>query len=258
MKPLNLTEFPPWMVNQQTQQGYKGSASNVIRGQRLVPTLNQGGPFPGSIFREEAQLIRAEDPSGKVNTWQVVLSPVFQFAIGPTIEGVPARHLAGDATGQYRVKMTWGGGGVSFQTEFNYPAAGASFSVAGDNIMLQAITDDFFTVFTEANKPCFDVWVTPAARPISPHPLTEIDFAGVIGGTIALFPWTRQAIITKSNPAATVLVEVSLGVVGTFVPLANMAAADQILTLPIPSRAIQLRVTPSVGNAVIMTDMVFT
>lgn len=229
----------------------------VVRGQRYTPTLNVGGAFPGSIFRQQAQLVRAEDRN--VSLWQVVLSPVFQNQVGSVIQGDPARHINGDATGNYLVTMTWGGGGVTYQTEFAYPAAGASFCVAGDNVMLSLITNDLFTAFTEANKPCVSVWVTPGAQPLSPHPLTEFFLTGAgVAGINEVPPWGRSLTVTKANPAATVLVEMSLGIVGTFTAIANMTAADQVLRIPVPSTAIQVRLTPSVGAANGMFDLVFT
>lgn len=260
MERLNHGDFPDWMIGHPTTpEGYKGSPSNVIRGQRFVPQLNPLAAFPNSIVRQPAQLVRAEDPSGKVSLWQVTLSPIFQFQTGPQIQGIPARHTNGDTDGQYLVTMTWGGGGVNFSTEFAYPAHGASFSVAGDNVMLTAITNDLFTTYTEQNKPCFDVWVAPGAQPVNPRPLVEFFQTGAgIAGINEVPPWARSLTVTKANPAATVIIEISLEVVGTFIVLVNMTAADQRIEIPLPSRAQQVRVTPSAGVANGMFELVFT
>jgi len=230
------------------------SAPITVRGQRYVPTLNPGG----TIFREKAQLVRGEDPERLSNAWQVTLSPVFQFQNGPIIQGVPARHLAGESDGSYLVEMTWGGGGVTFTTEFAYPAHGASFAVAGDNIMLSVISNDLFTVHTEANKPCLDVWIAPTARPTTLRPLVELGTGSVIGDVTPIPPWAHTLVVAKSDPAATVVIEYSLDIVGTFFVFRNMTAAEQSVELPIPSRAQQVRVTTSAGTARVMMDLVFT
>jgi hypothetical protein len=190
--------------------------------------------------------------------WQINCAPAFQAGIGPLIQGNPARHSAGDATGQYLVTMTWGGGGVSYQTEFEYPAAGASFCVSGDNVMLTAISRDFFNVYTEQTKPCIQVWAMPRPYPLSPHPLTETFTAGGGPSINEIPPWARTMTVTKTDPLATVLIEMAFGVVNTFTTVANMTAADQFIQLPIPSTAIQVRLTASLGSARGMFDLVFT
>lgn len=243
------------------QKQYKASDRNVIRGQRFVPVLNgPGHAIPGSLVATRQQLIRAEDSSGHVNLWQVTLSPVFRNEVGPVVQGQPQRGAAGDGTGLYLVTMRWGGGGVSYQTDFQYPASGASFCVAGDNVMLEIAPQDFFTAFTEQNKPCVNAWVAPGGLPTTDHPLVdeEIVGGGGIGGIIAISPWARTLTLTKATPGATVLVELSLGVVNTFTAVANMGAADQRLEIPIPSRAIQARITPSAGGVFAMQTLDFT
>jgi hypothetical protein len=230
------------------------TAPITVRGQRFVPTLD----LAGRIVRAKAQLVRAEDPERVENTWQVVLSPVWQFQTGPVIQGVPARHLNGESDGQYLVEMTWGGGGVTFTTEFDYPAQGGSFAVAGDNVMLSVISNDLFTVHTEQNKPCLNVWVVPTARPTTPRPIVELGSGSVIGNITAISPWSRTLTVTKSDPAATVVIEYSLEVIGTFVVFRNMTAAEQSCEIPIPSRAQQVRITTSAGTARAMMDLVFT
>lgn len=231
---------------------------NVVQGQRFEPQLN---PATGTIVAfQRVQLVRAEDPDRKTKLWQVVLSPVYQKGVGALVQGVPARHLAGDGTGNYLVTMTWGGGGVTFTTEFDYPASGASFCVAGDNVMLSITAQDFATVFTDATRPCVNAWVTPGAQSTSTRPLTDSSPVGGGGlpGIQPISPWARTLTISKSDPAATVLIEVARDVAGTFVTLANLTAALQSVTLPVPSRAIQLRCTSSAGSAFVMQDLVFT
>lgn len=241
----------PW----NTPQSYKGSPLNVIRGQRFVPDLSP----TGTIIVASKQLVRAEDPSLQINHWQLVLSPIFTAQVGAMIQGDPARHLNGDGTGMYLVTMTWGAGGVNYTTDFPYPVAGASFSVAGDNVMLTARTQDFFGVYTEANKPCFNVWVTPTAIPLSPRPLTEWFQTGLaLAGINEIPPWARTLTVTKDTLAATVLVEYAIDVVGAFVPIAIMNATDDALVLPVPQRALQVRLTPSAGKASGLLDIVFT
>lgn len=229
---------------------------NVVQGQRFEPVLTAAG----TLALTTQQLVRAEDPSGRTKLWQVMLSPVYQKQIGAVVQAQPQRRAAGAGAGNYIVTMTWGGGGVTYQDEFDYPASGASFVVAGDNVMLSIRPQDFATVFTEDTKPCVNAWVTPGAQPSSAHPLTDIDGTG--GGglpiTVAIRPWARKLTITKTDPAATVLVELARDVVGTFITIANMTAALQILEMPIPSRALQYRFTPSAGGVFVMMDLVYT
>lgn len=228
---------------------YKASPLNVIRGQRYEPTLTPAG----LILRKEEQLIRAEDPSRTVNLWQVTLSPVFQRAIGQDFQGIPARQNPVTGAGLYQVEMTWGGGGVGFRTRYSYPASGASFAVAGDNIMLQAFSLDIVNVYTEDNKPCFVVWVAPTAQPSSPRPITEV----VNAGRNPIPPWARALTVTKDTLGATVLVEFSFGA-GAFVAFAQLQGTDSELSVPIPSGAIEVRLTASAGNPVGYLDLVFT
>jgi hypothetical protein len=125
--------------------------------------------------------------------------------------------------------------------------------------MLAITPQDIGTVFAESTKPCVNVWVTPDGRPSETTPLAESGFGGsVIGNITPISPWARQLVITKTDPAATVLVEISRDVVNTFFTIANMTAADQVLVLPVPSRVLQVRITTSAGQAFLWQELAFT
>lgn len=222
---------------------------NVVRGQRFEPTLNAAG----GIIRQVTQLLRAEDPTGLVNLWQVNLSPAFRKATGPNSEGQPARFAPITGAGIYFANMTWGGGGVGYRTTFPWPDNGASFAVAGDNVMLEIFSLDIVNVYTEENKPCIQAWVTPSANPTSPSPIGEI-FAFAFPGVSqsVLRPWTRRVTVTKDTLAATVAVQFDLATV------AQLTAAESWLTIPVPARAQTITLLPSAGNAFAHTEMVFT
>ena len=142
----------------------------IPQGQRVVFPINGSG----NLVAPFTSLLRAEDT--RVNYWQVNNAPTYRAGVGPLIEGMPG--FASPALEQepgMRLRMTWGGGGINFRTELNYPAVGASFVASGDNIQIDVgintSTSVGGVVFTEATKPVYSGWVKPLAAPTSIAPL---------------------------------------------------------------------------------------
>ena len=124
------------------------------------------------------------------------------------LEGMPAfRPAPSLPNGSAFVRMTWGGGGVSFRTTYAYPVAGSSFAVAGDNVILDIIATDGTTVFTPQTLPVFEAWAKPLAQPTAPQPLLTPEANDLAGpATVGIFPFCRALWVYPSNQAAVITV----------------------------------------------------
>lgn len=228
---------------------------NVLRGQRAFFPQNGAGQL---IVGVPQTLLRAEDPKRLVRTWQVTLAPVFQQGVGPVFEGMPAfLPTPVITTGSVFVRMTWGGGGVSFRTTFAYPVAGSSFAVAGDNVMVEIIALDGTTVFTSDTLPIFSGWVKEAAQPTAPQPLLSPQGADLAGpSTFGIFPFCRALWVYPSNQAAVITIVFDVMIGG--------AAATQTLRfvgyqrIPVASNAVRGTVSISAGTFSVHAEQVFT
>jgi hypothetical protein len=128
-------------------------------------------PAPGGFsVQQNVQLISARvvDPC----MWVVTLQPVTRFAsqvwpwdapwdgaaLLPITGTVPQNISAG-----YKVRMTWGAGGVRGDAVFDYPMAGGSFQVCADTLDLQVFdpTNAVEIFPTEADLPVFGAFMVP-------------------------------------------------------------------------------------------------
>ncbi len=214
---------------------------NIVRGQRIDFPRLPSGVLQTGVFHTVA---RGEDPN--VTSWQVTLAPVFQGGITSALQGMPGQRIPLGATGGPVCRLTFGGGGVSFQTVFQWPVGGASFAVSGDNVMVEVMASDGATVFTAQDSPAVIGWLMPDAYPTAQAPIvvwTQAASAGVE----PVLPWARYVLVAKLDPIETVLVEFmnAAGVLSS----AQLTAPTSLLRLPMHPGATRVRVTPSVSVA---------
>ncbi len=224
---------------------------SVVRGQRVELPLNGNLLAPG--FQT---LLRAEQPS--VNYWEVNVAPIYRKSVGPVIEGMPGFVAGGGAVDPgIKLRMTWGGGGVSYRTELFYPRVGASFCVSGDNIQLEAgLLANGSQVFTEENRPVVSAWVKPVGAPTSQAPLVSGFFAPeALYGPRFISPWTKALLVGKDTAAATVTVRLYSSPVlfTTFV-----WTGTGIERFPIADASYMAEVFASAGNVMVAEEYAFT
>jgi hypothetical protein len=209
---------------------------NIVQGQLVTWLLNAAG----KLTDERKTLARAEAPERRA--WQVTLAPIVENGIGTDLAGMPAWRATPGASGDLAVVLTLGGGGVSFRFPFNYPVAGASFAVAGDNIMVEVSPRDLATVFTDQTKPSVVGWVKPLAATTARDPLV-IPGPQAAGVLTPVYPFARALLVGTTNPAATMQVAWSrtLGAVG------SIALPAGFHRIPVPAAAEAVTITPSAG-----------
>lgn len=226
--------------------------ANAIRGQRIVMPLSPGGILDRTFT---GVLLRAEDD--RVDVWNVVLAPITTNQVGESIDGQVARDsafFAGQSGGIF-CEMTWGGGGVSFRTRFTYPVNGATFAVAGQNVMMTVGNLTILGGFTEQNRPAVEGWCMPRASPTAPEPLVQT-FGGPFAAPIPILPWTRAVWVSKDTVGATCLVTfagATIAAVTMFIPVQL-----GVQRIAVPTGAETVTVIPSAGTASIGMEMVFT
>lgn len=228
--------------------------AKVVQGQRVVIDRN---PVTGFLSPNFQTLVRAED--SRVSYWQVNIAPVYRFGAGPFIEGMPGRVFPFIDCGRLQLKMTWGGGGVNFRTNFAYPQCGSSFVVSGDNIQLEVAADDFLTPFTAENVPVASAWVKPMGAPSAQQPLIQGFFAPTpLEGPRAINPWTRAILVGVDTPGATVTVRLYSSPVlfTSFVYQAGLV--EGCVRIPIAGGNYLVEVFPDVGNVMVAEEYSFT
>jgi hypothetical protein len=225
---------------------------NVIRGQQVIFPRLASGLLDTNSFQS---LLRAEDMA--VPYWQVTLSPVYRSGVGSTIDGIPARGIPPTvATGDPVLRMTWGGGGVSFRTDIPYPSLGASFAVAGDNIMLDVRPRDGVTVFPVVDVPAVNAWVAKRAAPTSHAPLLITDIISApFAGPFAVNPFARALVIYTDTAGATITVTFT-GPTGAIV--SSTTALLEPTRVPIPTSAVRYTVAVDIGLVSVAEELVFT
>jgi len=155
----------------------------VVQGQRVTFERN---PTTGALTGVIQPLLRAEDPN--VHVWDVILSPVFRDAVGPDGQGMPTFSL-GELAGAPAMRLTWGGGGVSWRQELNYPVRGACFSVAGENVMVEVFPFDTVTVYPPGSVPSVVAWVRPSDSAAPKSSLWQAEpLSAVPPGTLSRMP----------------------------------------------------------------------
>lgn len=227
------------------------SLANAIRGQRVVAGIRAGG----FILRgQRQQLVRAED--NDVDLWTVVLAPVTESSKGASIEGQPSRDPFGfpGLGGAWACEMTWGGGGVTFRTRFTYPVNGATFGVAGQNIMIDVFPQSFLGGYTPENVPAVEGWVMPSSSPTSLQPLVQTEQADPVNDQ-PIDPWCRALNVSVDDVTASVRVEMKIGVATSVVTL---PAGFGLVRIPITTNAEAYRVIASAGVAYVGQELVFT
>jgi hypothetical protein len=242
-----MTLIPPDLARAAVQ-AQLASEANIVRGQRVeIPWDPVSGILQTGRNRAQV-LFRAEDRNTPY--WQVVLGPIFRLAVGPMLEGLPQT-----ATGNLVARMTWGGGGTNFRTEFQYPPRGTSFVVAGDNVMLDVFALDGVTVFTEATRPAVGAWVQGKAAPTTLQPLIHdgLGDAPFVGPT-RVGPFARAIHIYPSNTGVTLTVTFA-GPTGTttlrILPTGHVR-------VPIPTLATTWTVLVSAGTVAVAEELVFS
>jgi len=226
---------------------------NVIQGQRIVFPRN---PVTGILQFQYQQLIRAEDRS--VSCWDIAIAPVYRQGTGPDDQGMPVPPAS---DGGPTLRMTWGGGGVSWRQEL-FPGGasrGVCFTVAGDNVMLEARPTDVTTVFDDQTNPVLQAWVKPSVSP-QPRSFLYQTFSvgpGPVPVTLAVPGFARNVIVSKTPATATFTLTWN-GVTGTIVQA--FPGIQQFMTsVPVPQFAQEVVITPSVaGFVVLQWELIFS
>lgn len=226
----------------------------VVQGQRVVIDRN---PVTGFLSPNFQTLVRAED--ARVSYWQVNIAPVYRFGAGPFIEGMPGRVFPFIDCGRLQLKMTWGGGGVNFRTNFAYPQCGSSFVVSGDNIQLEVAADDTLTPFAPENVPVATAWVKPMGAPSAQQPLVQGFFAPTpLEGPRAINPWTRAIIVGADTVGATITVRLYSSPVLFVSFVYTVGLNDAAMRVPVAGGNYLVEVFASVGNVMVAEEYSFT
>lgn len=225
--------------------------ANPVRGQSVAFELTPTSKLADRFYT----IARAED--ARVTCWQISLGPITIASLRGDVDGMPAhRAPISNATGAPVVRMTWGGGGVSFRTSFNYPANGASFAVSGDNVMVEVRPTDRTTTFSAATAPALTGWVAPLSVPTSVQPLVEWFAPAASPAANPLQPWVKALWFTRDTVAATALVTFN-GPAG-IVAQAQLTAADSAIRIAVPAQATSYVVAPSAGLVYVGQELAFT
>jgi hypothetical protein len=220
----------------------------------LTPTKQP----PGAIAIEGQLVTFVQDAAGKlinahytlargegrdVKLWEVTIAPVFRTAVGSDVLGMPT--VATSPNGIPRMRLTWGGGGVKFRDEAFLPAAGASFTLVGDNVMVEVAPTDFATVYTAATRLSMVGWVKPVVSPsASVLFATSPNRASPITRDIVR-AFSRHVWISGSNAGATFVVTFEGGPGPITETVALPAGVSRI---PVPEWAQNISVTASAGT----------
>lgn len=228
--------------------------SRPVLGQQVV-FERASGAAPQPLTAKVFTLARAEDASA--SHWQVTLSPIYRLLVGSTDDAMPGlQTLAADKvrTGAPNVRLTWGGGGVTYRTEFQYPANGSSFVVAGDNVMVEVYARDYVTTFTDGQLPAVSAWVAPTGNPTAASPVM-VDFINGTPGNSNIRAFARVLLVALANTTATANVTFD----GAFGPSnVTVPAGGGVHRIPIPCNANIYSVAPTVGTVACGFELAFT
>lgn len=229
----------------------------VTQGQRIALPLDGAG----LLLAGYQSLMRAED--ARVQYWQVNVAPIYRQGVGPVIEGMPGFAFpALERDPNVRLRMTWGGGGVNFRTEFFYPTTGASFAVSGDNVQLDVgLNGPGSVVFAPLpdNQPVFSAWAKPLASPTSYQPLLSgFNAPEVAYGPRFISPWTKALHIGADNILATITARLYSSPVLFTEFVWTATAAGGPVRLPIADASYLAEVFASVGNVMVAEEYAFT
>jgi len=221
-------------------------------GQRVDFDLSPNGTVDSNKRYALARGEYRENPG--VVCWQVTLSPIFQAGLGPTIEGMSRRAAAPYAAGDIRLHLTYGGGGVSFRTQFAYPVNGTSFAVSGDNVQLELSSLDRATPYTLSNRPSVMGWIAPVSVPTSRDPL--VIWEPFPNGVLTpLMPWCRALVVGRSLSAGVVTVAFSSAFYG---PVVVELPSSGLVRVPVPLNAEFVQVASTLGVAQVGLELSFT
>lgn len=221
----------------------------VVQGQRTNFTLDGAGKLVTVIGGAQPWQPVARGENNKHNAWQVTLAPITQQGISSVLEGMPAWRPTPTSAGAISTRLTFGGGGVSFQFHFPWPVNGGSFGVSGDNIMVEAVPLDGATVFTEATKPCASGWLKPTASPTSRDPLVVWNL--IPNNTdLPIEPFTRAIVVGHRTAGANVIVTFKGAAGALTLAVVELPASRGVERIPIPVGAETYRVNASDGAPV--------
>lgn len=208
------------------------AGTNVVNGQKVTFDI---GPT-GTLVREFKTLMRGSDPS--VALWQVTVSPMFRVPVGPDVLGMPPVN-----NGVPLMRMTWGGGGVTFRDSFFMPAAGASFCVAGSEVNIEVMPADPVTVYTPDTVPAVVGWLKPVSSAESGSELFATSTYPSPGAPEIVRAFARYLWVGGDDPAATFTVTWGMSF-GTYV----VALPPGMHRIPVPESAANVTIAASAGG----------
>ncbi len=207
-------------------------STNVVQGQKVVFDLGPGGILvPG--FKT---LMRGTSKDAAL--WQVTVSPMFRQPVGPDVIGQPNLN-----NGIPLLRMTWGGGGVTFRDSFFMPACGASWCVAGEEVMLEVTPNDAVTAYTADTLPGVVGWLKPVQSADGDAAVFATSQYPTPGAAEIIRAFARYLWVGNDNVAATSLVTWHMSF-GNFV----VALPAGIHRIPVPESAAAVTLTASAGN----------
>ncbi len=232
---IDDTEYEPTELERATHAmryfGERGASAAPSEGQRVVYQLDPGG----TLNPEFQTLMRGQNP--EVAMWQVTISPTFIASQGADNVSDPLLRNA-----RPLVRMTWGGGGVTWRNTFIGPARGASFCVAGSEVMVEIAPRDLLTVYTPATVPAVIGWIKPIDS-AQDTPLFESSLQASPAGPNSIPAWARYLWVGGNTPGATFTVA-WIHDFGTF----TLALPAGYHRVPVPELAGQVTVTASSGS----------
>lgn len=158
-----------------------------------------------------------------------------------------APDLAG--TSPMRVALRWGAGGASFQTEFDYPMAGAAFGVTADtfNLNVLVLPQSFANI---GLVPTVGAFMVPGIA-ADPSPLTWQDVPATINASAAVWavkPFARRVRVNVDFLVDLVVTWYDRGanpILQEFVNLATAGEIVQAFELPVCPQAVAMVVRSS-------------
>lgn len=227
---------------------------NVVRGQRVALPLDAAG----NLLQGFQTLVRAEDVA--VDYWQVNVAPIYRQGVGPVIEGMPGFVFPpAERDPNVRLRMTWGGGGVNFRTEFFYPTVGASFVVSGDNVDIAVgLNGPGSVLFNESTRPVFSAWVKPVGAPTAIAPLVSgFSAPEALYGPRFISPWTKAIHVGSDTPGTVITVRLYSSPV-LFVTFQVIADTLGAVRIPVADANYMAEVFAAAGNVMVAEEYAFT
>jgi hypothetical protein len=205
--------------------------SEVMQGQRVVFARTAAGTLVPNNWQA---LARAE--SRDVRMWEVTVPPVFLADVGPNSLGMPSRE-----TGMPKLRITWGGGGVTWQTEVVAPEVGAVFTVAGEHVHIEVAPFDTTTVF--ASDLAMVGWIQPTESAAS-KPLFAASAGLILVGGMLVEAFARYLWVGSSAAGATLSVQWLTAAGGSF----TVELGPGYTRIPVPASAKRVDLFATAGT----------